>query len=156
MDFLRRSLLFLPGDNPRFLTKALDGEADAIILDIEDAVAPHQKPAARLAVAAALRTADFGGKEKLVRINALFTPYGREDVEAVVPARPHTLMVPKSDGILVVQELENLGGRVGFVINNPMFASAGCGGGGGCGCGEGGGGGCGCGAGGGGCACGGH
>jgi citrate lyase subunit beta/citryl-CoA lyase len=59
-------------------------------------------------VAAALRTADFGGKEKLVRINALFTPYGREDVEAVVPARPHTLMVPKSDGILVVQELDNL------------------------------------------------
>ena len=54
-----------------------------------------------------------------------------------------------------IDYVENLGGQVGFVINNSMFASAGCGGG-GCGCGEGGGGGCGCGAGGGGCACGGH
>lgn len=108
MGFLRRSLLFLPGDNPRFLTKALDGPADAVILDIEDAVAPHQKPAARLAVAEALRTADFGGKERLVRINALSTPYGREDVEAVVPARPHTLVVPKAEGIRGVQELDDL------------------------------------------------
>ncbi|MDP6100571.1 MAG: CoA ester lyase, partial [Dehalococcoidia bacterium] len=112
MGFLRRSLLFLPGDNPRFLTKALDGPADAVILDIEDAVAPHQKPAARLAVAEALRTADFGGKERLVRINALSTPYGREDVEAVVPARPHTLVVPKAEGIRGVQELDDLVTRV--------------------------------------------
>jgi iron-sulfur cluster assembly protein len=55
----------------------------------------------------------------------------------------------------IIDYVENLGGRVGFVINNPMYASAGCGGG-GCGCGEGGGGGCACGGGGGGCACGGH
>ena len=98
MDFLRRSMLFLPGDNPRFLAKALASPADALILDLEDAVAPHQKPAARLAVAQALRAQDFGAKEKGVRINSLSTPYGREDVQTVVPARPHTLVVPKVNG----------------------------------------------------------
>jgi citrate lyase beta subunit len=108
MDFLRRSLLFLPGDNPRFLAKALVSEADGLILDLEDAVAPNQKPAARLSVAQALSGSDFGTKEKLVRINALSTPYGREDVAVVVPARPHTLMVPKVDGIREVQEVDDL------------------------------------------------
>ncbi len=108
MDFLRRSLLFLPGDNPRFLAKALASQADGLILDLEDAVAPHQKPAARLAVAQALGSADFGAKEKAVRINSLSTPYGREDVEVVVPARPHTLVVPKVNGIREMQEMDDL------------------------------------------------
>lgn len=108
MDFLRRSMLFLPGDNPRFLAKALASPADALILDLEDAVAPHQKPAARLAVAQALRTQDFGAKEKAVRINSLSTPYGREDVETVVPARPHALVVPKVNGPQDVQEVDDL------------------------------------------------
>jgi citrate lyase subunit beta/citryl-CoA lyase len=101
-------MLFLPGDNPRFLAKALGGEADSLILDMEDAVAPHQKGAARLAVAQALSSADFGAKEKAVRINSLSTPYGREDVEIVVPARPHTLVVPKINGIHEVQEVDSL------------------------------------------------
>ncbi|MEK7847853.1 MAG: CoA ester lyase [Chloroflexota bacterium] len=108
MDFLRRSMLFLPGDNPRFLAKALASTADALILDLEDAVAPHQKPAARLAVAQALRAQDFGAKEKGVRINSLSTPYGREDVQTVVPARPHTLVVPKVNGPQDVQEVDDL------------------------------------------------
>lgn len=108
MDFLRRSLLSLPGDNPRFVEKALASQADGLTLDLEDAVAPDQKPAARLSVAQTLRTADFGTKEKEVRINSLSTPFGREDVEVVVPARPHTLVVPKVSGIQDVQEVDDL------------------------------------------------
>ncbi|MEE9202545.1 MAG: aldolase/citrate lyase family protein, partial [Dehalococcoidia bacterium] len=108
VSFLRRSMLFLPGDNPRFLAKALGSEADGLILDLEDAVSPLQKPSARLSVAQALRDAGFGAKEKVVRINALSTPYGREEVETIVPARPHTLMVPKVNGIQEVQEVDDI------------------------------------------------
>ena len=108
MDRLRLSMLYLPGDNQRFLAKALAGDANSIILDLEDAVAPHRKPATRLAVVEVLRGADFGVKEKVVRVNSLRSPYGIEDVKVVVPAAPHTLIVPKFGGAQDVQEMDDL------------------------------------------------
>jgi (3S)-malyl-CoA thioesterase len=74
-----RSLLYVPGSAAHMMLKARDSAADALILDLEDAVAPEQKQEARATVARVLRELDFGGKEVFVRINALTTSYGLED-----------------------------------------------------------------------------
>ena len=81
-----RSLLYVPGISERMILKARDLNADALILDLEDAVAPAQKIAARAAVVHALREVDFGVKEIFVRINSLATEWGLEDARAVAAA----------------------------------------------------------------------
>ena len=90
-----RSLLFVPGDSPRKLEKALTGEADLIILDLEDSVAPSAKPGAREHVAKALGQ---GARSKplWVRINPLDTPDAMQDLVAVVQHRPDGIMLPKA------------------------------------------------------------
>ncbi len=89
-----RSLLFVPGDDQRKIAKALDSAADALILDLEDAVAPSRKPAAREICAAALRGAKTS-KALFVRINALDTADAALDLEAVVGAKPFGIVLPK-------------------------------------------------------------
>lgn len=91
-----RSLLFVPGDDERKIARGLSSEADALILDLEDAVAPTRKPAARERCAATLAA---GARMKLfVRINALDTPEALLDLAVVVKARPYGIMVPKCRG----------------------------------------------------------
>ncbi|HYC46157.1 MAG TPA: CoA ester lyase [Burkholderiales bacterium] len=92
-----RSLLFVPGDDERKIMKALGSAADALILDLEDAVAPQRKAAAREICAAALRSASTT-KALFVRMNALDTPDAHEDLTAVVGARPFGIVVPKCRG----------------------------------------------------------
>ena len=70
--------------------------ADSIIFDLEDAVAPDQKDAARILVKSALRSLDFGGCEIIIRMNALDTPYWEEDIEEMVPLGPSAIMPTKS------------------------------------------------------------
>lgn len=94
MNALRRSLHFVPGLNERMFSKALSLPADALILDLEDSVVPEAKEAARRQVCDWLRE-DFGGREKLVRINPLDSPWGMADLQAVAMARPDGIMVPK-------------------------------------------------------------
>lgn len=94
MNDLRRSLLFLPGNNPGMLQNGGVFGADAVILDLEDAVSPSEKDAARLLVTQALRHVDFGIAEKIVRINPLDT-YGKTDITAIVSGDPDVLLVPK-------------------------------------------------------------
>lgn len=91
---LRRSMLFIPGNNPGMLQNGGVFGADSVILDLEDAVAPGEKDAARLLVAHALLNVDFGHSETVVRINTLDT-FGREDIKAIVPCEPDLLLVPK-------------------------------------------------------------
>lgn len=91
---LRRTLLFIPGNNPGMLQNGGVFGADSVILDLEDAVAPREKDAARLLVAHALRTVDYGASEKVVRINPLDT-FAEEDIPAIVPCAPSALLVPK-------------------------------------------------------------
>ena len=91
-----RSWLFVPGDAERKLAKGLAGAADALILDLEDSVAPPNLPAARALVAAVLRA--HGGPRLWVRINALASPHALADLAAVVPAAPAGIMLPKADG----------------------------------------------------------
>jgi citrate lyase subunit beta/citryl-CoA lyase len=92
---LRRTLLFVPGTSPERIAKAAVSGADGVILDLEDAVAPAEKPKAREWVVAALRRVEFGGRERIVRVNAPDTAEGPLDLEAVVPAAPDALLVPK-------------------------------------------------------------
>ncbi len=92
-----RSLLFVPGDDERKIAKGLSCAADALILDLEDAVAPQRKGVARETCAATLASAD-GRKRIFVRINALDTPGALLDLAAVVKARPAGIMLPKCRG----------------------------------------------------------
>jgi citrate lyase subunit beta / citryl-CoA lyase len=95
-----RSLLFVPADQPAKLAKALSCGADALILDLEDSVAPERKEVARAAAAAFLaQTAPQPGRPRLiVRVNALATGMTDADLDAVVPARPDAIMLPKAEG----------------------------------------------------------
>lgn len=91
----RRSALYLPAANPKALAKARTLPADVVILDLEDAVAPEAKPAAREAAVAAVGTGGFGRRELVVRANALGTAWGAEDLAALAAAGPDAVLVPK-------------------------------------------------------------
>ena len=91
----RRSVLYMPGSNERALEKAKTIPADALIFDLEDAVAPDAKPLARDQVSAAVRNGGYGGREIVIRVNALETPWGTEDILAACEAEPDAILVPK-------------------------------------------------------------
>ena len=97
MTRIRRSLHFVPGGNERMLTKALGTRADSLILDLEDAVTPDRKDEVRSVVASWLSEADFGTKERTVRMNPLDTPWGHADLEATMATPPDAYVVPKPD-----------------------------------------------------------
>ena len=111
-----RSYLYVPGSDPRRIEKALASEADAVILDLEDAVAPNRKEEARTTVAEVLRSEHE--KPVFVRINAPDSVLAEEDVEAVAGARLAGLRLPKTESPesvrLVAQRLENLGCEAGL------------------------------------------
>jgi citrate lyase subunit beta/citryl-CoA lyase len=92
-----RSLLYVPGISERMILKARDLAADAVILDLEDAIAPEQKAEARMMVARAVHEVDFGNKEVFVRINSLLTEYGVDDVRAVAASGSVGLLIPKAE-----------------------------------------------------------
>lgn len=92
-DRFRRSRLYLPGNDPKLFLNAALHEPDAVILDLEDSVAPSEKDAARLLVRNALRCVDFGRSERMVRINQ--GERGLEDLDAVIPQNVHVVLIPK-------------------------------------------------------------
>jgi citrate lyase subunit beta/citryl-CoA lyase len=91
----RRSVLYMPGSNDRALDKARTIPADSLILDLEDAVAPDAKVAAREKVCAAVKSGGFGRREVVIRVNALETPWGAADLHAACEAQPDAILVPK-------------------------------------------------------------
>jgi citrate lyase subunit beta/citryl-CoA lyase len=107
-----RSLLFVPGDRPDRMAKALALGADALILDLEDAVATANKPAARAAVAAFLRSRPATGSSvTFVRINPLDSGLAEADLASVLPARPDGIVLPKAEGAASLRALDaRLGG----------------------------------------------
>jgi citrate lyase subunit beta/citryl-CoA lyase len=126
-DRLRRSRLYLPGNEPKFFMSAGLYEPDGIILDLEDSVHPDEKDAARLLVRNALRTVDFQAAERMVRINQL--PLGLEDLDAVVPERPDLILIPKTEAVEQVEEvdarvLELLGSEDQSVWLMPILETA--------------------------------
>src|SRR5689334_17774197 len=109
----RRSVLYMPGANPRALEKARALPADALIFDLEDAVAPDAKAAAREAVAAAVRAGGYGRRELILRVNGLATPWGHADLAAAAQMATDGVLLPKvesADAVrLAVASLDNLG-----------------------------------------------
>lgn len=89
-----RSWLFVPGDSERKFARAAEGEADALILDLEDSVLPASKPAAR-GITRAMLEAPRGRQQRWVRVNALDTGLTLDDLAAVMPAAPHGIVLPK-------------------------------------------------------------
>ena len=94
----RRSVLYMPGSNAKALAKAATLPADALILDLEDSVAPDQKAAARGEVAAAVRKGGFGAREVVIRVNGPHTEWGEADLAAASVAGPDAILLPKVDG----------------------------------------------------------
>ncbi len=93
MEKVRRSVLYVPGSNPRALEKARGLPCDAVALDLEDSVTPELKVSARQAVCAALK--NYGPREVVVRINALSSAWGADDLAALRQARPDGIILPK-------------------------------------------------------------
>ena len=91
----RRSVLYMPGSNARALEKARTLPADALILDLEDSVAPNQKEEARGQVVAAVKQGGFGGREVVIRVNGPETPWGADDLAAAAGAGADAVLVPK-------------------------------------------------------------
>lgn len=91
----RRSVLYMPGSNARAMEKAREIPADALILDLEDAVAPDAKEEARAQVVAAVKAGGYGKREIAIRVNGLDTPWGMDDIKAAVAAKPDAILVPK-------------------------------------------------------------
>jgi citrate lyase subunit beta / citryl-CoA lyase len=103
----RRSVLYMPGANERALEKAAGLPADALILDLEDAVAPDAKEAARDRVCAAASEARYGHREVAIRANGLDTSWFADDVAAIAQAGPDALLVPKVGSVEDVRAIED-------------------------------------------------
>lgn len=104
----RRSVLYMPGSNIRALEKARTLAADALILDLEDAVAPEAKALARQNVCDAVRQGGYGGRELLIRTNGLDTVWGRDDVYQAALAGPDAILLPKVESAAMVREAEKI------------------------------------------------
>jgi citrate lyase subunit beta / citryl-CoA lyase len=102
----RRSVLYMPGANERALEKAKGIPADALILDLEDAVAPDAKPEARERVCAAASSGDYGLREVAIRANGLDTQWGADDLRAAAQAGPAAVVVPKINSAADIHEIE--------------------------------------------------
>jgi citrate lyase subunit beta/citryl-CoA lyase len=103
----RRSVLYMPGANTRALEKAKTLTADSLILDLEDAVAPDAKVAARQNILAALETG-FGYREAVVRINGLNTPWGIDDLKIFAKSKADAIVLPKVESAAQIQEVAKI------------------------------------------------
>lgn len=116
----RRSVLYMPGANTRALEKARTLPADALIFDLEDAVAPDAKEAARGNVVAAAKSKGYGKREIAIRCNGLGTPWGRADVAAIATSGADAILVPKvesaSDVAAIVGLLDGAGAPASMAV----------------------------------------
>lgn len=101
----RRSVLYMPAANERALEKAKTIAADAIIFDLEDAVAPDAKPDARRKAVDAVRSGEYGNRELTIRCNGLDTEWGAADVAAAGAAAPSAVVIPKVDSVDMVNDV---------------------------------------------------
>ena len=127
-----RSMLFLPGNNPNMLINGNCLGADAVIFDLEDAVAPAEKDAARILVRNTMRYMDFGSCGRIVRINSIDTPYWRKDLDQIMPYKPDLILLPKSgsaaDLLAADEYMTELEAKLGFEPNTvglmPLIETA--------------------------------
>ena len=129
---MRRSMLFLPGNTPNIIVNGEILGADAVILDLEDAVAPAEKDSARILVRNAIKYMGFGKCEVIVRINAIDTAFWQKDLDAIIPVRPSLIMPPKTAcaadvlavDAYITQLEEKLGLEQGSVGLIPLIETA--------------------------------
>ena len=129
---MRRSMLFLPGNNPNMLINAASLMADAVIFDLEDAVSPAEKDAARILVRNTMRYTDLSACEVIVRINSVDTPYWKADIDAILPEGPGLILLPKtacaSDVKTVSDYMSEVEARVGMNVGTvgimPLIETA--------------------------------
>ena len=128
----RRSLLYIPGNNPGMIQNCAIYGSDGVLLDLEDSISITEKDAARKLVKHALMTLDFGTVERVVRINGRDTPFFERDLGEIIPARPDAVRIPKidspddiraADGIITRLEEEN-GMERGSVRIHAMLETA--------------------------------
>lgn len=105
---LRRSWLYVPGDDDRKLVKSTDVDADVVILDLEDAVGEDRKAAARDRTRGALMDLDFGTTARFVRINAVATEHWRDDLTMILAGRPDGILLPKARNRADIEAVEDL------------------------------------------------
>ena len=105
----RRSALYMPGANARALEKARTLPTDVIIIDLEDAVAPEAKPAAREQACAAIRAKGFGSREVVLSVNGLDTPWAADDLGAAIAAGPDAVLIPK---VSSPEQLQAVGNKI--------------------------------------------
>ena len=115
---MRRSMLFLPGNNPNMLINGNCLGADAVIFDLEDAVSPQEKDAARILVRNTMRYMDFNGCEIIVRINSVDTDYWKDDLDIILPEKPDIILLPKTsmpkDAILADEYMTGIEKKFGI------------------------------------------
>ena len=129
---MRRSMLFLPGNNPNMLINGNCLGSDAVIFDLEDAVSPAEKDAARILVRNTMRYMDFRGCEIIVRINSIDTAFWKKDIDEILPYKPGLILLPKTgsaadvleaDAYITAQE-EKLGLEKNTVGLMPLIETA--------------------------------
>ncbi len=118
----RRSVLYMPSSNERALEKAKSIPCDGLILDLEDAVAPDAKPAARDAACAAAASGEYGGREVTIRVNGADTEWHAADLEAACAAGPAAVVVPKVDSADAVRRLVEAMERHGAPDHTRLWA----------------------------------
>jgi citrate lyase subunit beta/citryl-CoA lyase len=114
----RRSVLYMPGSNARALEKAREIPADALILDLEDAVAPEAKAAARDQVCAAVKAGGYGRRELVIRTNGVETPWFKDDLAAAVEANPAAILIPK---VSAPETLQQIGAQLNGLWAEPAL-----------------------------------
>jgi citrate lyase subunit beta/citryl-CoA lyase len=117
----RRSVLYMPGSNARALDKARSLPADGLILDLEDAVAPDAKAAAREQVGAAIGAGGYGAREVIVRVNGLATPWGQADLAAVAVAGADAVLIPKVESADAVRQALAVLDEAGAPADLPLW-----------------------------------
>ena len=118
----RRSVLYMPAANERALDKARDIPADALIFDLEDAVAPDAKEDARAKACAALSEGGYGGREIAIRVNGIGTRWHDEDLRAVCASGPDAVLVPKVNTVAEVHALESALAAYGAPVHTQLWA----------------------------------
>lgn len=114
----RRSVLYMPGSNARALEKAREIAADVLILDLEDAVAPEAKAAAREQVCAAVKAGGYGRRELVIRTNGVDTAWFGDDLGAAVEAKPDAILIPK---VSAPETLDQIGAQLDSLKAQPTL-----------------------------------
>lgn len=129
---MRRSMLFLPGNNPNMLINGNCLGSDAIIFDLEDAVSPAEKDAARILVRNTMKYMDLSGCELIVRVNSVDTEFFKADIDAILPQKPDLILLPKTscreDVLFADAYMSEVEAKLGFENNTvglmPLIETA--------------------------------